>query len=66
MTRRDHRIVDSDHGSGDGGPLGTPEDDTSAFSPPGHEQAEGMVVSGGGVATPSEQDAVGQGDRGLG
>ncbi len=51
-------------GSGDGGTLGTPSTDT-VEEPAGGTQ-EGMVVSGGGVADPSEDDATAAGERGLG
>jgi hypothetical protein len=44
---------DADHGSGDGGPLGTPG--TDAEEPAGGTQ-QGMVVSGGGVADPSADE----------
>ena len=43
-------------GSGDGGSLGTPGSDT-AEAPPSSDQDEGMVVSGGGVARPSEDES---------
>lgn len=51
-------------GSGDGGTLGTPSQDP-AEDPAGGTQGA-MVVSGGGVADPSEDDASASGDRGLG
>lgn len=51
-------------GSGDGGPLGTPSLD-SVEQVPGSDQ-EDMVVSGGGVADPAEEEATASGDRGLG
>lgn len=41
-------------GSGDGGTLGTPDQDL-AEGPAGGTQ-EGMVVSGGGLADPSEDE----------
>jgi hypothetical protein len=51
-------------GSGDGGTTGTPSNDL-VEEPAGGTQ-EGMVVSGGGLADPSEDDATAAGDRGLG
>ncbi len=51
-------------GSGRGGTTGTPSSD-SVEEPAGGTQ-EGMVVSGGGVADPSEDDATAAGERGLG
>ncbi len=51
-------------GSGDGGSLGTPTHDI-VEDPAGGTQ-EGMVVSGGGLADPSEDEAAAAGDRGLG
>ena len=56
--------TDAGAGSGDGGTLGTPSSDT-AEDPAGGTQ-EGMVVSGGGLADPSDDDATASGDRGLG
>ena len=52
-------------GTGDGGPLGTASTDL-AESPPGADQESNMVVSGGGVADPTDDDASAAGDRGLG
>jgi hypothetical protein len=46
------------------GSLGTPTHD-QVEDPAGGTQ-EGMVVSGGGVADPSEDEATAAGDRGLG
>ena len=52
-------------GSGDGGTLGTPTTDTTE-APPG-DDANTMVVSGGGVAdTSDEAGATAAGERGLG
>jgi hypothetical protein len=51
-------------GSGRGGTLGTPSTD-NVEQVAGGEQ-EGMVVSGGGMADPSEDDASAAGERGLG
>jgi hypothetical protein len=55
---------DPSTGSGDGGTLGTP-----SLAPtedvPGNDEAS-MVVSGGGVADTSEDEATAAGDRGLG
>ena len=55
---------DPSTGSGDGGTLGTP-----GLPPtedvPGNDDTD-MVVSGGGVADTSEDDATAAGDRGLG
>ena len=58
---------DSDHsgtGSGRGGDLGTPTHDT-VEDVPGNDD-DNMVVSGGGVANPSEDDGTAAGERGLG
>lgn len=49
---------------GGGGDLGTPTHD-QVEDPAGGTQ-EGMVVSGGGVADPSDDEATAAGDRGLG
>jgi hypothetical protein len=51
-------------GSGRGGHLGTPTHDIVEDVPSGGEDT--MVVSGGGVADPSEDDASAAGERGLG
>ena len=55
---------DPSTGSGDGGTLGTPslppKEDV-----PGNDDSD-MVVSGGGVADTSEDDATAAGERGLG
>jgi hypothetical protein len=51
-------------GSGDGGTLGTNTHDTVEDAAGGTQT--GMVVSGGGVADPSEDEATATGDRGLG
>ncbi len=51
-------------GSGKGGTLGTPSTD-NVEQVAGGEQT-GMVVSGGGMADPSEDDASAAGERGLG
>ena len=55
---------DAGAGSGDGGTLGTPTTD-SVEDVPGNDDAN-MVVSGGGVADASEDDASAAGERGLG
>jgi len=55
---------DSGAGSGDGGTLGTPGTD-SVEDVPSNDDAN-MVVSGGGVADTSEDDASAAGERGLG
>ena len=55
---------DSTTGSGDGGTLGTPTTDTVEDVPSNDD--DNMVVSGGGVADASEDDATAAGDRGLG
>lgn len=57
---------DSDEGagSGDGGTLGTPTTDLVEDVPSNDDS--NMVVSGGGVADASEDDASAAGDRGLG
>lgn len=51
-------------GSGRGGDLGTPSHDTVEDVPSNDDAT--MVVSGGGVADTSEDDATATGDRGLG
>lgn len=55
---------DPSTGSGRGGDLGTPTHDTVVDVP--SNDGETMVVSGGGVADASEDDASAAGDRGLG
>ena len=55
---------DAGAGSGDGGTLGTPGTD-SVEDVPSNDDAN-MVVSGGGVADTSEDDASAAGERGLG
>ena len=55
---------DPSTGSGDGGTLGTPSTDLVEDVPSSDD--ENMVVSGGGVADASEDDASAAGDRGLG
>jgi len=55
---------DSGAGSGDGGTLGTPGTD-GVEDVPSNDDAN-MVVSGGGVADTSEDDASAAGERGLG
>lgn len=42
-------------GSGGGGTLGTPSSD-SAEAPPSQDMDENMIVSGGGIARPSEDN----------
>ena len=42
-------------GSGDGGTLGTPTQDTKE-APPGHDQEQTAVVSGGGLADTSADE----------
>ena len=63
LFRKD-KDSDAGAGSGDGGTLGTP-----SLAPvedvPGNDDAN-MVVSGGGVADTSEEDAAAAGERGLG
>jgi len=61
---RDRSTEDAPSGTGRGGTTGTPSTD-SVEEPAGGTQ-EGMVVSGGGVADPSEDDATAAGERGLG
>jgi hypothetical protein len=56
--------TDEGAGSGDGGTLGTPS--TDVVEDPAGGTQEGMVVSGGGVADPGEDDATAEGERGLG
>ena len=51
-------------GSGDGGTLGTPTHDEKGDSP-SNDDAK-MVVSGGGVADTSDDEATAAGERGLG
>ena len=53
-------------GTGDGGTTGTPGGPAGPMAPPGHPQDENMVVSGGEVARPGDDDANAAGDRGLG
>ncbi len=55
---------DAGAGSGDGGTLGTPMHDATEDVPSNDEDM--MVVSGGGVADPSEDEGTAAGDRGLG
>ena len=55
---------DPSTGSGRGGTLGTPSHDKVEDVP--DSGADSMVVSGGGVATPSDDDATAAGERGLG
>ncbi|MCW2681032.1 MAG: hypothetical protein JWM62_2433 [Frankiales bacterium] len=55
---------DAGAGSGDGGTLGTPGTD-SVEDVPSNDDAT-MVVSGGGVADTSGDDATAAGERGLG
>ena len=55
---------DETTGSGDGGTLGTPSND-AVGDVPSNDDAN-MVVSGGGVADASEDDASAAGERGLG
>ncbi len=55
---------DAGAGSGDGGTLGTPGTDSVEDVPSNDD--DNMVVSGGGVANPSEDDATAAGERGLG
>lgn len=45
---------DDPSGSGDGGTLGTPTSDTKE-TPTSSDEDENMVVSGGGVARPSDE-----------
>lgn len=42
-----------DHGSGRGGPLGTPTHDP-AEAPPAYEQEKNEVISGGGLIDPDD------------
>ena len=56
--------ADPSTGSGDGGTLGTPTSDEKGDSPSNDDAT--MVVSGGGVADASEDDASAAGERGLG
>ena len=58
------RGSDPTTGSGGGGTLGTPGLPPKA-DVPGNDDS-GMVVSGGGVADTSEDDATAAGERGLG
>ena len=55
---------DAGAGSGDGGTLGTPSHDEKGDSPSNDDAT--MVVSGGGVADTSEDEATAAGERGLG
>ena len=55
---------DPSTGSGDGGTLGTPTTDEKGDSPSNDDA--NMVVSGGGVANTSDDEATGAGERGLG
>jgi len=55
---------DPSTGSGQGGTLGTPSTDGVEDVPSNDDSA--MVVSGGGVADASEDDASAAGERGLG
>jgi hypothetical protein len=55
---------DPSTGSGRGGDLGTPSHDLVEDVPSNDEDS--MVVSGGGVADASEDEATATGDRGLG
>ncbi len=55
---------DAGAGSGDGGTLGTPGTD-GIEDVPSNDDAT-MVVSGGGTADASEDDASAAGERGLG
>ena len=55
---------DPSTGSGDGGTLGTPSTDAVEDVPSNDD--DNMVVSGGGVADASEDDATAAGERGLG
>ena len=55
---------DPSTGSGGGGTLGTPSNDNVADVPSNDDG--NMVVSGGGVADATEDDASAAGDRGLG
>ena len=56
--------TDSNTGSGRGGDLGTPSHDEKGDSP-SNDDAK-MVVSGGGVADTSEDEATAAGENGLG
>lgn len=56
--------ADAGAGSGDGGTLGTPTRNNVADVPSNDDDT--MVVSGGGLAEPSEDDATAAGERGLG
>lgn len=58
------RDSDPGAGSGDGGTLGTPSP-APVEDVPGNDDAT-MVVSGGGVADTSDEDASAAGERGLG
>lgn len=55
-------MSDPRSGSGDGGPLGTP-DFLPDEAPPSAEQEANSVVSGGGVVGPEEDERIADDDR---